>query len=94
MIAQIKLKGFEKYKQEIDEKLRERKKLEIKVDYLQKQYNAQHKHLCHHGMRHVQEMLLMKGCGEVDRLVIFRGVRERRILLIEKYRRLKEMLMR
>jgi hypothetical protein len=67
MIAQIKQKGFEKYRAVIEEKLNERKRMEITVDSLQKQYNAQHKHLCLHGVRHIQEMQLMKGCGDVRR---------------------------
>jgi hypothetical protein len=65
MIAEIKQKGFEKFRFEIEDRLKEKKRAEIIVDSLQKQYNAQNKHLCLHGVKHIQEMLLMKGCGEV-----------------------------
>jgi hypothetical protein len=93
MISQIKQKGFEKYRSVIDEKLKERKCLEITVDSLQKQYNAQHKHLCLHGMRHIQEMNLMKGCGDVKNFKLS-VVEERLTLLIKRYQNLKKKSMR
>lgn len=39
MIAQIKLKGFEKYKHLINDKLQDKMKLELEIQKLQKQIN-------------------------------------------------------
>jgi hypothetical protein len=68
MINEIKFRGFEKYKNQIDEKLKTRKQLELTVDKLQKQLNfinSQKKHVGTQNSKIESEINLYKQLSNV-----------------------------
>jgi hypothetical protein len=71
MINEIKLKGFQKHRIEIEDKIKEKKKYEMIIEKLQKQLGTSNKHCCIHETKYIQEINQMQTCCERYRRQIF-----------------------